>query len=168
MFGSVRPSVCLSVNALTLEPFDLRPRCLAWGSTLTLARDCRSQVMVKRWWNMFCHHILSPFNLYWGQGQRLRSRCPFSTGTEWSIVELALPSTAKSPMKHKSGTLLKHRVFISRGVQNGCVCNLLVFRQVGRLLSITLLIFQYCKIYMCWYTLVRKRYEDLFNHTHTT
>ena len=33
-----------------------------------------------------------------------------------------------------------HRVFISRDVQNSCVCNLLLFRQVGCLHSITLLI----------------------------
>ena len=32
-------------------------------------------------------------------------------------------------------------MFISRGVQNGCICNMLLFRQVGRLRSITLLIF---------------------------
>ena len=31
------------------------------------------------------------------------------------------------------------RVFITRGVQNVCACNLLLFRQVGRLRSITLL-----------------------------
>ena len=32
------------------------------------------------------------------------------------------------------------RMFISRGIQNGSVCNLLLFRLVGRLRSITLLI----------------------------
>ncbi len=35
---------------------------------------------------------------------------------------------------------LKNINAISRGVQNGCVCNLLLFRQVGRLRSMTLLI----------------------------
>ncbi len=52
------------------------------------------------------------------------SKCHFSTGVEWSIVVLgfALLSTAKSPVKHKSGTLLTHhRVLISRGIQNGCM-----------------------------------------------
>ncbi len=46
-----------------------------------------------------------------GQDQRLSSRCHFS------------------------------RVFISRGVQNGCVCNLLFLQRVWHLQSITLLIF---------------------------
>ena len=45
------------------------------------------------------------------------------------VVDGGKPGTANSPMKHKSGTLLK----------NCCVCNLLLFWQVGRLRSIILL-----------------------------
>ncbi len=52
--------------------------------------------------------------------------CHFSIGAEWSIIELGKASTAKSSIKHKSGTHLKkseqsyQRAFIMF-VQNGCV-----------------------------------------------
>ncbi len=40
---------------------------------------------------------------------------------------LALQSTTKSPMKYKSGTLLKnHRAFISKSIQNGWVFRMVV------------------------------------------
>ena len=48
---------------------------------------------------------------------------------------LALPSTAKSPMEHTLGTLLKnHRVFISKGVKNGCAFKVVVHLAVDLLL----------------------------------
>ncbi len=56
------------------------------------------------------------------------------------MLYLALPSTAKGAMKHKSGTLLKTS---SQGMFQMVVyvsTNLLLFRQVVRLRSITLLI----------------------------
>ncbi len=43
VLGSVRPSVCLSVNALTPEPFDLR----SWYLVYRLARLARSSFEVK-------------------------------------------------------------------------------------------------------------------------
>ncbi len=75
-------------------------------------------------------------------GQRLSSRCHFSTGVEWSIVVLGFVKYNKKSYETLIRYTLKkhHRVFISRGVQNGCVCNLLFFRHVGHLRSIMLLI----------------------------
>ncbi len=77
---------------------------------------------------MFCHHILLPFKLilryrsfqrsggddtFGGVRLSILSHLNrFSTGAEWSILVLGLPSTAKDPVKHKSATLL-------RGIQNG-------------------------------------------------
>ena len=47
------------------------------------------------------------------------------------------------------------RVIITRGVQNGCVCNLLLFRHVGLMQSITLLI-EVTYLFYCiyWFPLV--------------
>ncbi len=44
------------------------------------------------------------------------------------VVDIGtLPSTAKSPVKHKSATLLTHRrVFISRSIQNGWAFKMVV------------------------------------------
>ncbi len=70
-----------------------------------------------------------------GQGQRLSSRCHFSTGAEWSKVVFG-----KSNEIQIRYTLKNIVVLISRGAQNGCLCNLLLFRQNGHLRLITLLI----------------------------
>ncbi len=80
-----------------------------------LAWDCRSRSKVKVKWrnSAFWNHILRSFNLCQGHAQRSRSEVKFKmTFFYWCRVvdNGTWPSTAKSPLNHKLGTL---------GVQNG-------------------------------------------------
>ncbi len=63
-----------------------------------------------------------------GQGQRLSSRCHFSTGVEWSIVVLGFAKYSKKSNEPQVRYTLKnhHRVFISRGVKNGLAFKMVV------------------------------------------
>ena len=83
LVASVNPSVCpCLVCALLFEPFDLRPRFLAWGSTLTLARmGLQLKVVGQRSRSNAKNRVLTSqlpcFKLKvkgQGQGQRSRSR----------------------------------------------------------------------------------------------
>ena len=51
------------------------------------------------------HLILRAFNMFQGQKSRskvkVKVKISFSTGAEWSMMVLALPSAAKSPTKQK-------------------------------------------------------------------
>ena len=79
-----------------------------------------------------------------GQGQRLGSKCHFSTGAEWSIVVLGFAKYSKKSNETQIRyTLKNHVVLILGDVQNCCLytSNLLLFQQVGCLRSIMLLIF---------------------------
>ena len=127
-FGTVCLSICPSIRLFVLSclnfltyDVDFWHRGWPWP---WLGWNWKSRSWVKC--QSVINDILLSFNLFWGQGlrsrsklqvrpkaklkvqdQRQSSRCHFSSGAEWSIVVLGLPSAAKSPMKHKSSTLLK-------------------------------------------------------------
>ena len=141
LVASVRPSV----SALTHESFDLQPRFLTWVLTLTLARLGLYVKVVGQSSRSHCEKMCLVFDLIFcclwtcfevkikGQGQSSRSimvdngtwLCQVQQKVQWNTNQVHFE-------KH-------YRVFISRGVQNGCVSNLLLFRQVAASRSVTVL-----------------------------
>ncbi len=116
MVASVHPSVCMSVWARKDGIVGCKSRNMVTGG-------CKSTVhpLVRQAQDVI-------FLLLW-------------SGRYWY---LHLPSTSKSPMKHNSGTLLKnHRVFISKGVQNGWVfSSRSIFNLINNLIILVIKIIQ--------------------------